>query len=311
VPGESNAAGVSGGGLMEGVFAAALTPQTDKLAVDHEALLEHCNWLIGNGCDGICLFGTTGEAASFTLAERIAALDAVVGGGFPPERLLVGTGCCAVPDTVTLTKHAVDIGAGGVLVLPPFYYKNISDAAILDAHKRVIEGMGGSRFKFYLYHYPYMSGVSLGSDVISELAGAYAGTVVGIKDSSGDFENMKMIRGSFPHLKTFPGTESLLLDSLRIGAAGCISATINVTSQLAAEIYKRPADGEADGLQKNLTAVRETFDRFPLIEALKHMMAEHTGREQWRNARPPIGRLEREDGQRLEKELTSLGFTMG
>jgi 4-hydroxy-tetrahydrodipicolinate synthase len=296
---------------MEGIFAAALTPQTDKLAVDHGALLDHCNWLIGNGCDGICLFGTTGEAASFTLAERMAALDAVVEGGFPPERLLVGTGCCAVPDTVTLTKHAVDIGAGGVLVLPPFYYKKVSDEGIIAAHRRVIEGMGGSHFKFYLYHYPYMSGVSLGSNVISELADAYPGTVVGIKDSSGNFENMRMICGSFPHLKTFAGTESLLLDGLRIGSAGCISATINVTSHLAAEIYKRPNDGEADGLQKNLAAVRETFDRFPLIEALKHMMAEHTGREQWRNARPPIGRLDREDGKRLQNELASLGFTMG
>jgi 4-hydroxy-tetrahydrodipicolinate synthase len=309
--GTANTPETSGGGLPGGIFAAALTPLTDNLAIDHQALLNHCNWLLARGCDGVCLFGTTGEATSFSIDERMRALEAVVKGGLPPGRLLIGTGCCAIPDTVALTRHAVDNGAGGVLVLPPFYYKGVSDEGVAEAHERVVEQVGDPRLNLYLYHYPYMSGVSLSRGIISRVAAGYPGIVVGIKDSSGDFENMKMIRESFPNLKSFPGTETLLLDSLLLGATGCISATINVTSPLAAEVYKTRGTGGAVDLQKRLTSIRETFDRYPLIAALKHFMVKHTGRDQWRNVRPPLGCLDREDAVRLETELDSLGFTMG
>ncbi|UCH83477.1 MAG: dihydrodipicolinate synthase family protein [Candidatus Latescibacterota bacterium] len=297
--------------IPRGIFAAALTPQKDDLTIDHDALLGHCQWLLANGCDGVCLFGTTGEAASFTVDERKTALESIVNGGFPPDRLLVGTGCCAIPDTVALTKRAVGWGAGGVLVIPPYFYKDVSDNAIVEAHRKVIDGTGTSGVNFYLYHYPYMSGVSLSPTVIKTLADEYPGVVVGIKDSSGDSANMKTICESFPHLEFFPGTETLLLDSLRLGGAGCISATINVTASLAAEIVARREDGDARDLQNRLTAIRTTFDRYPLIEALKHMMAVHTGREAWRNARPPISRLTRAEGERLESDLASLGFALG
>ena len=287
-----------------------MTPQKDDLAVDHEALLGHCHWLVERGCDGVCLFGTTGEAASFTVGERMTALDTLLEGGFPPERLLIGTGCCAIPDTVTLTKHAVKRGAAGVLVLPPYYFKGVSEEGIVDAHRRVIDDVGPAGLRFFLYHYPYMSGVSLSAGVIKALTDECPDTVVGIKDSSGDVENMRTICESFPQLNAFPGTETLLLDGLNMGAAGCISATINVTSRLAADIFARREADEAPVLQDRLTAIRETFDNYPLIEALKHMMAEHTGREAWRNVRPPIARLTRREGDRLAAELRALGFSI-
>ncbi len=299
------------GGLLDGIFAAALTPLSDKLNPDHGALLDHCNWLLARGCDGVCLFGTTGEAASFSVDERMRALDALVAGGFPAGRLLIGTGCCAVPDTVTLTRHAVENGAGGVLVLPPFYYKRVSDEGVVDAHAAVVEQIDDPRLRVYLYHYPYMSGVSLNHGVISRLTAAYPGIVAGIKDSSGDVENFKMICESFPALRSFPGTETLLLDGLELGAVGCISATVNVTSPLAAEVYEARGTERAAALQRKITSIRKTFDRFPLIGALKHVMAKHSGRDQWRNVRPPLRRLGREDAARLEADLDSVGFTMG
>ncbi|MEJ2720605.1 MAG: dihydrodipicolinate synthase family protein [bacterium] len=311
MPGKEDTSGASNRGLPSGIFAAALTPLTDNLKIDHEGLLEHCRWLLTRGCDGVCLFGTTGEAASFTVDERTRALEAVIRGGFPPERLLVGTGCCAVPDTVALTKHATENGAGGVLVLPPFYYKGVSDDGIVEAHRQVLEQIADPRLNVYLYHYPYMSGVRLSRDVISRLTAGYPGVVVGIKDSSGDFKNFEIIRDSFPGLRSFPGTETLLLDGLNVGAAGCISATINVTSPLAAEVYNARGTDDAVVLQKKLTSIRRAFDRFPLIGALKHVMSEHTGRDRWRNVRPPLRPLKREDAVRLEAELESLGFDMG
>jgi 4-hydroxy-tetrahydrodipicolinate synthase len=139
--------------LPNGVFAAALTPLRDDLSVDHEAFAEHCRWLLANGCNGVAPMGTTGEANSFSVAERIEALDRLIDADIPPSRLLVGTGCCAIPDTVALTRHAVALGTGGVLALPPFYYKNVSDDGLYAAFDQVIQRVGDRRLKLYLYHF--------------------------------------------------------------------------------------------------------------------------------------------------------------
>ncbi|UCG53803.1 MAG: dihydrodipicolinate synthase family protein [Candidatus Latescibacterota bacterium] len=293
------------------MFAATLTPETKDLAVDHVALADHCGWLLGNGCDGIAVFGTTGEATSFSAKERMDALETLVKNRIPANRLLVGTGCCALPDTVLLTRHAMDLGVGGVLVLPPFYYKGVDDNGVYDAYARVVQQLSDTRLEMYLYHFPQMTGVPLDRDLISRLTTAYPDTIVGIKDSGGDFGHMKMIRQSFPGLRVFPGTEIFLLDLLEMGGAGCISATINVTSRLAAEIHNRWQTDDVRELQQRLTLIRQTFDEFPLIAALKHVMAEHTGSDGWRNVRPPISPLDREQIQRLERALGSISFSVG
>jgi 4-hydroxy-tetrahydrodipicolinate synthase len=287
--------------LPTGVFAATLTPQNKDLTIDHVTLADHCGWLFDNGCDGIALFGTTGEAASFSANERMEALEILLKNGVPADRLIVGTGCCAFPDTVLLTRHATEVGAGGVLVLPPFYYKGVDDDGVYDAYDRVVQQLSDARLELYLYHYPQMTGVRLDHDLISRLTTAYPDTIVGIKDSGGDMEHMKMIRESFPGLRVFPGTEIFLLDLLEMGGAGCISATTNVTSFLAAEIDKR----------WQVEDVRELpFDKFPLIAALKHVMARHTGRDGWKHFRPPISPLGGEDIEKLERALSTIGFSV-
>ena len=277
--------------LPNGVYAASLTPQHDDRSINHARLVVHGRWLLDNGCDGIVLFGTTGEANSFTVTERMAALDAVVEAGLPAHRLLVGTGCCAVPDTVTLTRHAVERGVGGVLVLPPFYYKNVPDEGVLAAFDRVIQAVGEAQLQVYLYHFPQMSTVPFSDAVIERLLSAYPGTVVGMKDSSGDWEHMEHVIEAFPGFRVFAGTERFLLDVLEAGGAGCISATANVTCRLVGEVFARWQSEDVRPLQHRLIAIRAAIKAYPAIPALKRIMAEQTGRADWLNLRPPLAPL--------------------
>ena len=274
--------------LPDGVYAASLTPQHDDLSVNYERLVAHGRWLLDNGCDGIVLFGTTGEANSFTVAERMAALDAVVDAGLPAHRLLVGTGCCAVPDTVTLTRHAVTKGVGGVLVLPPFYYKNVPDEGVFAAFDRVIQQVGEAKLQVYLYHFPQMSTVPFSDALVERLLSAYPDTIVGMKDSTGDWSHMKHVVEAFPGFRVFSGTERYLLDILEAGGAGCISATVNVTCRLAGEVFARWQSEDMRPLQHRLTAIRAAIMVYPAIPALKRIMAEQTGQADWLNLRPPL-----------------------
>jgi 4-hydroxy-tetrahydrodipicolinate synthase len=286
--------------LPDGVYAASLTPLHDDLRIDHETLATHAHWLLANGCDGLVLLGTTGEANSFSVAERMALLDGMIEAGLPPGRLMVGTGCCAVPDTVALTQHAVAHGVGGVLVLPPFYYKNVSDEGVFAAFDQVIQQVGEAALQIYLYHFPKMSGVAFSPALIERLRHRYPHTVVGMKDSSGDVEHMKRTIAAFPDFRVFAGTERYLLDILRLGGAGCISATTNVTCRLAGDVFARRDSEEARDLQARLTAIRTALEAFPFVATLKHLTAVRTRQASWRNVRPPLHALTPEQTARLE-----------
>jgi 4-hydroxy-tetrahydrodipicolinate synthase len=294
--------------LPDGVFAAALTPLRSDLAIDHDAFAEHCRWLLANGCDGVAPMGTTGEANSFSVAERIEALDRLIEAGIPPRRLLVGTGCSAIPDTVVLTRHAVAHGTGGVLVLPPFYYKNVSDDGLFAAFDQVIQRVADSRLKLYLYHFPQMSGVPFSHVLIGRMVKQYPNTVVGMKDSSGDWNNMKTTCESVPGFRVYAGTERFLLPILRASGAGCISATTNVTCTLAAQVYAHRAMRDAEALQQRVTAARDVIERFPGISALKRLTTARTGRESWCLPRPPHLPLDDESYAALKTELQRANF---
>ncbi len=294
--------------LPNGVFAAALTPLRDDLSIDHDAFADHCRWLLANGCDGVAPMGTTGEANSFSVVERIEALDRLIAAGLPPHRLLVGTGCCAIPDTVALTRHAVTHGVGGVLMLPPFYYKNVSDDGLYGAFDQVIQRVNDARFKLYLYHFPQMSGVPLSHALIGRLLRNYPATVVGMKDSSGDWNNMKTLCGTFPGFRTYAGSEKFLLPILRAGGPGCISATTNVTCQLAGQVYTKCASSDAEALQQRLTTARDAIEKYPAISALKRMTAERTGRAAWLNLRPPHVPLSTDRAAALMVDLKNAGY---
>lgn len=292
--------------LPDGVYAASLTPQHDDLSINQERLVAHGRWLLDNGCDGIVLFGTTGEANSFTVAERMAALDAVVDAGIPAHRLLVGTGCCAVPDTVTLTQHAVEHGAGGVLVLPPFYYKNVPDEGVFAAFDRVIQQVGEARLQVYLYHFPQLSTVPFSDAVIERLLSAYPDTIVGMKDSTGDWRHMKHVVEAFPGFRVFSGTEQYLLDILEAGGAGSISSTANITCPLAGQIFTRWQSEDMRPLQNRMTVIRAAIVAYPAIPALKRIMADQTRQADWLNLRPPLSPLDDEESATLLESLQPL-----
>lgn len=291
-----------------GVLAASLTPLGEDGAADAKALAVHVRHLLSSGCDGVLLFGTTGEAASFSVEERMDTLDGVLERDVPPERLLVGTGCCAVPDTVRLTRHATRRGVAGVLVVPPFYYKSVSEDGVFAAYDRVVQDVGERGLRLFLYHIPQMSGVPVTPALVERLAAAYPEQVTGLKDSAGDFAHTERLVQRFPALQIFAGSERFLLPTLQAGGAGCISATVNITSRLAGGVYARWQAGEADEeAQARLTARREAIEAYPLIPALKHLMSERTGHEGWRCVRPPLVPFPEAAAACLKTALGALG----
>ncbi len=296
--------------VQKGVWAASLTPMKQDLSIDTELLLHHCNWLLANGADGIVLSGTTGEANSFSVAEKMIMLDDLIAGGISPEKLIVGAGCCAFPDTVSLSQHAVKHGVAGVLLLPPFYYKNVSDEGVFASYEEVIQRVGDEALQIYLYHFPRMSTVPLSLPLISMLLEKYPNQVVGVKDSSGNWENMKAMVENFPGFHVFAGTEAFLLDILRIGGMGCISASVNVTSVMAGEVFAEWQAGSvrADALQEQLTLVRRTLQEHVFIPALKAVLERHTGKAGWHNLRPPLTYPSQSEIEHLEGRLEQVGF---
>ncbi len=294
--------------LPDGVFAANLTPQKSDMAIDDQRLVDHCRWLLANGCDGLAPMGTTGEANSFTVKERMALLETLIRGDIPPANLLVGTGCCAFPDTVELTKHALACGIGGVLVLPPFYYKQVSDDGILKVFDTIINQVGSDKLRIYLYHFPQMSGVPFSNMAIERLLTEFPTIIAGMKDSSGNWANMLRICQQFPDFRVYAGTERYLLDILKCGGAGCISATTNVTCPLAGQVFSVWQTPEALELQSYLTHCREALEAFPFIPALKQILADHTGRQDWLNMRPPHIPLNAANIKSLNTSLDNLNF---
>ena len=293
-----------------GTFVAALTPQNNDRSPNLSGLVKHCRWLLDQGAVGLAVLGTTGEANSFTVEERLDMMEALGASDIPATALLPGIGCCAIGDTVRLTRRAVEIGAAGVVMLPPFYYKNVSDEGLYAAYSEVIQQVGDARLKVYFYHFPQMSAVPISHDLIERLLTAYPNTIAGIKDSSGDVGNMEAMCARFPGFGVFAGTEQFLLPVLRAGGAGCISATANATARACADVYAKWQEPEADALQEALTERRLIIQSHPLVPALKRIMAHHTGDEGWFNLRPPLAPLRDAETAALLGALEAAGFSL-
>ena len=226
---------------------------------------------------------------------------------------MVGTGCCALTDTVRLTRHALSLGITGVLALPPFYYKNNSDDALFGSFDQVIQRVGDKDFSLYLYHFPSLSGVPITPGLLERLGAAYPGTLAGVKDSSGDWNTTRLLIERFPELAIFPGAETLLLPALQAGGAGCISASCNVNARLIRRLYDDYEAG-AGGLQEQqeqLNAVRKVLQLRPMIPVMKHLIADERSDPAWRRVRPPLLPLPDVEGRALESELLGLGWRIG
>ena len=298
--------------LFAGVNAAVLTPMKHDLSVDLDGMAKHCRWLLANGCNNLGVLGTTGEANSIGLNERLDVLHGLIERGIPAERMMPGTGVSALTDTVLLTKHAAEMGCRGALLLPPFYYKNPTDDGLFAYFSEVIDRVGG-RIKYYLYNFPQQSAVPFGVELIGRLLQAFPGTIKGVKDSSGNYDNGRAYVENFSKdgFEVYAGDDTLLRPLLLLGSAGCITAAANVNSPIAAQVYADWNNERGAVAHEVLSATRRAIVSAPAaIPALKALMARHTGDDAWHNMRPPHLKLKGEQQAKLFAAFDACGVSL-
>jgi 4-hydroxy-tetrahydrodipicolinate synthase len=296
---------------FSGVIAPVVTPWGEDGAPDLDRFVEHCEWLLEDGCTALAPFGTTSEGNSLGLDERMEMLEELVDSGVDPKKLMPGTGACSVSDAIILTEHAVEMGCGGVLMLPPFYYKSPSEEGLFRFFAEVIEEVGDDALKIYLYHIPPVAQVGFPLSLIGRLIKEFPKSVVGLKDSSGDWSNTKAILDAFPNFEVFPGSEIFLLDGLRNGAVGCISATANVSARAIRGVFDGWQGADADRLQADITALRKAIQGWPMIPVLKALIAHYRQDPAWARARPPFTALPEADAAKAVQTLADAhGFRL-
>jgi len=278
--------------LYGGVNAAVLTAMNADLSVNLDRMAAHSTWLLANGCNGLGVLGTTGEANSIGVNERMEVLEGLVARGVPAAKMMPGTGMPSITDTVLLSKHAEKLGARGVLVLPPYYYKNPSDDGLFAFFSEVVQRIG-TGLPIYLYNFPQQTAIPFSFDLIARLLKAYPGTIRGAKDSSGNFENTGGMAREFGRdgFEVYAGDDALLLDLMQVGGAGCITAASNITCAVNQEVYANWNNAAGAAAQARLSAARKAVISVPLIPGLKALKARHAGDARWHFIRPPHLRL--------------------
>jgi 4-hydroxy-tetrahydrodipicolinate synthase len=297
---------------IEGVLSPVITPFKQDLSPDADRFVKHCKWLMKSGCAGLAVFGTNSEANSMSVDEKLELLEALVKGGVPAASLMPGTGHCALTDSVKMTREAVRMGCGGVLMLPPFYYKGVSDEGLFRNFSEIIERVGDERLRLYLYHIPPVANVGITLKLIEMLLGRYPGIVAGAKDSSGDWANTKAMLDQFKDagFDVFPGSEVFLLDGLRAGGKGCITATGNVNPGPISQVYKNWNTTDADQLQNGINVTRKIMQKVPMIPALKAVTAHFSNDPAFKTVRPPLTELTADQEKQVITELKASGFSM-
>jgi 4-hydroxy-tetrahydrodipicolinate synthase len=277
--------------VAQGIWPPAATPFRADLSIDFDRYIAHCRRLLADGAHGLAVLGTTSEANSLAFTEREAVLERLVAAGIAADKLLPGTGATSLGDAVRLTGHALDLGVRGVLLLPPFYYKGVSDDGLFAFVSALIERIGSDRLKLYLYNFPQMTGIAWSVALVGRLRDEFPGIVVGLKDSSGDGAYMDKLLESYPSFAVFPSSEALLLAALRKGAAGCISATANTHVIEIRGLFDRWRDSDAAMLHEQVSAVRRLVQSYPLIPAVKAILAARDNANDWLRVRPPLESL--------------------
>ncbi len=260
---------------LRGVIAAIATPIDRSGEPDCAAATRLARHLLENGCDGLNVLGTTGEATSFSLAQRQRVMTAYAQAGLPLDRLMVGTGAAALADAVALTRHAAGLGFAGALVLPPFYYKGVPDDGLFAYIATLVEATAAQPIPIYLYHFPAQSGLPWHPKLVRRLLDAFAARIVGLKDSSGDMAYAREVAAISPAFRVFPSTEAVLIDARAGAFAGCISATANLNADLCQRAWSR---GDTGALE-TAVAIRKLFDGRPLVPGVKALLA-HIHRDQ-------------------------------
>jgi 4-hydroxy-tetrahydrodipicolinate synthase len=282
---------------ITGLWAAATTPIDPAGAIDHAALARHAERLLRGGCDGLVLFGSCGEGPSFSIAERLAAAEAVLSAGIAPTHVALGTGCPAIADTVALTKGMLGLGITRTLLLPPYYFAGVSPQGIEDAFAAVLDGVADARLSACLYHIPQVCGVPVPAAVLGRLRTRYGATVSGVKDSSGDFASFLAFRTAAPDVASLVGAEVLIARALAAGGQGTICGMANLVPTLLRRLFHDA------GAQAAIERACEPIDGIPLLKAA---LAAMTGEAIWRNVRPPLRPVDAATGARVAAILEAL-----
>ncbi len=269
---------------LRGVIAAIPTAADAHSEPDVARSIALAKYLLDVGCDGLNVLGTTGEATSFSLAQRQRVMTAYKDAGLPLERLMVGTGAASLADAIALTRHAAGLGFGGALVLPPFYYKNVSDDGLQAYVAAIVEATHDRPIPIYLYHFPGMSAVPWHVPLLRRLRETHGRRIAGLKDSSGDMPYAREAAAIGPDFDVFPSTEAALLEARDGTFAGCISATANVNADLCARAWRL---GDKVALE-TAVAIRKLFDGKPLVAGVKALVAHIHADPAWARVMPPL-----------------------
>ena len=273
---------------LHGIWSASLTPLRRDLSIDVPTLIEHSRWHLARGCHGIALFGTTGEGTSFSVSERKTALEAVIAGGVPAASIMAGSGCAALTDSIELTAHAVKQGCAGVLTLPPFFFKNLGEDGLYRGISEIVERVGDTRLRMYLYNIPQLSAVKFEVKLIERLLKAYPTAIAGLKDSSGDWNSTKEYLDAFPGWGLFTGWDPHLREVVRLGGAGTISGMPNINMAGLRALYDNRTKPEGANLEATATTLIKLVDAAPPTAGLRAVLAHYTGKESWLIRRPPL-----------------------
>jgi 4-hydroxy-tetrahydrodipicolinate synthase len=302
---------MSGRTALRGVLSPVLTPFNADGSPSAGRFISHCRWLLQQDV-GLAVFGTNSEATSLAVSEKRALLDHLTEAGLPMAKVLPGTGACAGADAIELTRHAVRAGCAGVLMLPPFFYKGVSDEGLYRSFSQVIESVADDRLRVYLYHIPPVAQVGISLALIDRLMRQFPGIIAGIKDSSGEWANTSQLLAEFQPrgLDVFAGNETFLLSTLRAGGAGCITATGNVNPSEIVSLCQQWRHPDADAHQRILNDTRAVFQSFPIIAAMKATIGWKSGDAGWARVRPPLVELDAAQNALLRSKLDAVGFTM-
>ena len=296
--------------MIKGLIAPILSPFNDDLSFNQDLYNALAAELLATGCSGLAPFGTTGEALSVSSAERMAVLEGLVASGIDPRVIIPGTGLCNLPESIALSRHAVELGCAGVMTLPPFYFKGMGDDGYFVYFEKLIDGVDHPDLKIYLYHIPQVSGVGLSIDLVKRLRAAYPEIIVGIKDSSGNWENTARLL-EIDGLIVYPGAELPVIDAIRLGGPGCISATANLNGTDIARVIDLCHDGkwqDAEAAHEAVKAVRLLFQDYAPIPAQKALLAKRTGDARWNNLRPPFRAIDDATRDKLAADLAPYGM---
>ena len=291
----------------KGVYAAVSTPVDDQFKPDHSRYLDHCRWLLDNGCDGLAPLGTTSEANSIGLKVRLGIVEAMEAAGIPMERVIVGAGATSVDDAVEVSNVAIDAGANGLLMLPPFYYKNPSEDGLFSFFAAIADRIGAKSPRIFLYHIPQMSAVPITVSLARRLRNAFPGVFVGLKDSSGDFENTRAFVEAFPGLEAFAGAEIFAVQTLAIGGWGCISATTNVSAPVVAARIASQDQNEQEQLDRDIAEMRSLIAGLNTVSGTKAAISAFRNDREWARVLPPNDEIDEETASKLAQDLDRIG----